>query len=47
MDTNELIYQTKADSQTLKTNPEYQKEKMAGVMDWAFGIGICRVMCVE
>ena len=44
--TNELIYGTETDSETLKTLwiPEGRGE---GGMDWGFGIGICTLRYVE
>ena len=40
MDTNELIYRTETDSQTLK-NLWLPRGTAGGGMDWGFGTGMC------
>ena len=40
-DTDELIYETETDSQTLKTSLRLPKGKGGGGMDWGFRSGIC------
>ena len=46
-DTNELIYKTEINSQTLKTNLRLPKGKERGVINWEFGIKIYTLLYIK
>ena len=45
-DTNELVFRTETDSETLKNLRLPKGTGGRGGMDWGFGIGLCALKCM-